>query len=891
MFGPGTLHIRKESSNMFEASEPVQELPFSYHLDCTKCSLHKGASTVGIGGNGEDEPDILVVLDYVTKYDDKAGIAAHPGSSAASALRGICEAVTSMTGLKFRYTTAVRCVPLDSEGEDGQARMRTPSQKEINACSDWLQEEISKCNPKVVVLAGGTALKAVLGKECKVGDMRGNPVWRKDRVYLPTFHPINMLPSKRATMTTPEQYSDMIMEDIAKAASIADGSYVKPEELSWKVCKSKEEAVSVLVSLSAAQHNIPMVALDIETNTYGGTEVDNIFKSGLKILCVGLSWEENVSHVIPLAQDDCHYRDDYEFQRELVHAIWGLKCKFVLQNGIYDFVALHLAYGVSPWHPYHDTILMHHLLWSHLPHSLRELAKVHTPFGGYDDEVKTLVSALPVKERGYHKIPFSAVARKNAHDAAITRNLGVQFLEQVSKDEKLLWVYDNVTIPITYPLMQMSLRGVAISVEDARQAKADNKIMQYKITKMLSSTEEWQNVEEKIEKKLEVNKPLHRAALLFLEDGCGLTPTKISKKTGMPSTDKAVLEDLSEKHPIAFGIKRLRELQTFKEKTLDPIPSWIGYDGRVHTTYKVYGTRTGRLSSAEPNMQNMGRSSLSLIKAQPGYQLIVCDISQAEIRMSGSISNEITLINAFNAGHGPDGKPLDIHASVAQEMFGISYEQAKTDEVVRRIVKGLSFGLIYGMTKHGLSVRIKKTPEEAEELINLYFLKFPRIKKVLFEETKDMLLNDGYIRTIFGRYWHLSAMQKAAFHEIKMEKGMRGFWDNAIPAEALRQAANCRVQSPTSDIVLRGVLKFTEEANALYSVGELHKPWYERDADLYLSNEIHDSAIVEVKDHLVPEVAVLLKHCMENPELPFKLPVPWVADLKYGPNMGSLEKM
>ena len=999
------------------------------HTDCTKCAIHGGMINVGMGGNGSDSPDILVVLDYVSKNDDKHGSVGHPSGSAINTLREVCAEIEAQTGLTFRFTTSVRCTPTEV-GEDGSVKTRTPTPKEVDSCNEWLREEILGVKPKVIVSAGATSLKALLGKQCRLGDMRGTPVWHTDGiVYVPTFSPINMLPSKRASLTTPEQYTEMIMSDLATAARVAMGEQTKPEEIQWKVIKTKQEALQVLTELSAVQHDISMVAVDIETNSYENTEVDNIFKPGLKILCVGLSWEEGVSHVVPLAQDECAYKDDVDFQREWVHALWSMKCKFVLQNGIYDFVALHLAYGVEPWHDYHDTLLMHHLLWSHRRHSLREMAKSYTPFGGYDDEVKSLVSDLRSADRGYHKIPFSAVARKNAYDAALTRSLGEKFLETLSKDEQLLWVYNNVTIPVTEPLMRMSLRGISISEEDARQASVENKVRMHKLVSILEETDEWQKAEEILESKIDVSKPMHRAVVLFHPECVGLTPIKVSAKTGMPSTDKTVLEELAGKSDVAYAIKIMREMSSFQDKVLKPVPRWIGFDGRVHTTYKVHGTRTGRLSSADPNLQNLPRSSMGMIKAAPGYTLIVCDISQAEIRVNAVVCGEPMLLDAYASGVGPDGKPVDIHATVAQDMFGIPYDQAKTDESVRRTVKGLNFGMCiaegqrvlthnrglvpiehveltdlvwdgvnfvnhegvvcvgykevitysgltatpdhkvwtadgekvclacaeksgvplavtalggrtikdtrveysssvscnchshsqhggrkskvydimnagplhrftvegrlvsncYGMTSAGLSVSIKKSVKEAQELIDLYFAKMPRIKKVLFEGTKERLLEDGYVRTLFGRYWHLSDDQKAAFHEIR-QKNPRGFWDHPVASRALRQAANCLVQSSSSDITNRGLIKFYKEAREAYDIGDMSVPHDKRNADMYMSNQIHDSVIVEAKEDIAMEVASLLKNCMQTPDIPFEFPIPWVAEIKMGYSLGTLSK-
>src|SRR5437867_4265833 len=118
---------------------------------------------------------------------------------------------------------------------------------------------------------------------------------------------------------------------------------------------------------------------------------------------------------------------------------------------MYDMVSLHLVYGIPFWHDYHDSLLLHHMLWSHLPHNLADMTKAHTTWGGYENEVKNAVAALAVKLRGYWRLPFNVVARKNAYDAAITRHLAIKFLDIVRKDKKLSWVYDNITIPESSP--------------------------------------------------------------------------------------------------------------------------------------------------------------------------------------------------------------------------------------------------------------------------------------------------------------------------------------------------------------------------------------------------------------------------------------------------------
>ena len=195
----------------------------------------------------------------------------------------------------------------------------------------------------------------------------------------------------------------------------------------------------------------------------------------------------------------------------------------------------------------------------------------------------------------------------------------------------------------------------------------------------------------------------------------------------------------------------------------------------------------------------------------------------------------------------------------------------------------------YGMTEHGLSIRTKKTVEEAKQLIEDYFAKLSRLRPALFEETKESLLQYGCIRTIFGNYWHLDDMQKLVLKEVLAKKNDYSFkrrykdiWQHPVLAGAVRQAGNSKIQGPTHNMVVLGMNKFNKIARqtwSMYDVGDCGK------AQVYLQNEIHDSVVVDVAEGMEDEVAPILLACMQNPEPPFEFPVPWVGDVKVGTSM------
>ena len=526
----------------------------SYHPTCINCALHSGCSSVGIGGEGPQDPDILVVGGYPNKRDDLNNAPFHQSNSSAESLRDLCKQITDETGLTFRFTNVVRCTPYEAQ-EPGQtyAKTRKPKPKEISACMPWYRQEEASCKPKVIVPVGAIATAALLGPAAKISEVQGKPVWKGEQVYVAIYDPMNMVDTqyggtKAERAHSPEQYREWITEAMITVANVASGNAPKQPEMHWEVAENERQAMEIYHM--AAAPSVKLIGMDIETNTYEKTQVDTIFKPGLEITSIGLSWELNRAYVIPLQAMpqqpvQARFQPDYLWQRNYIHALWKLKAVFAGQNFMYDLVALCIRYKVPFWRAYTDVMLMHHLLWTHLPHGLDALSRTWTPFGGYTDEMAQLVSALPVKMRGYHCVPFPALARKNGYDAAITWDLANRFSEMINADPGLKWYYENVTIPVTKSLMQMSLRGMQFNPDLAREVMVMNRVLMFKLKSIISQHPAWQKAEELLGESLKLSKPLHRQILLFHPECGGHESTKNSKTTGLPSTDKSVLEELA----------------------------------------------------------------------------------------------------------------------------------------------------------------------------------------------------------------------------------------------------------------------------------------------------------------------------------------------------------
>jgi DNA polymerase-1 len=340
--------------------------------------------------------------------------------------------------------------------------------------------------------------------------------------------------------------------------------------------------------------------------------------------------------------------------------------------------------------------------------------------------------------------------------------------------------------------------------------------------------------------------PKQLGEVLF--DKMGLEGGK-KAKTGAYSTSADILEDLAASGvDIAARVLEWRQLAKLKSTYADALVEDINAEsGRVHTSFSMVGASTGRLSSSDPNVQNIpirtaeGRQIRTAFVAAPGHKLISADYSQIELRLVAHVAGETTMIEAFNDG-------VDIHARTASEVFGVPLDQM--DSETRRRAKAINFGIIYGISGFGLARQLGIRQGEARDYIAAYFDNFPGIKSYM-ERIKNEAREDGFVETMFGRRIHINGIKGN-------NPAMRGF--------AERQAINAPIQGSAADIIKRAMVRLPA---ALSAAGVK--------ADMLL--QVHDELIFEAPEAEADKAVAIITDVMERAGDPIlKLAVPLVAE-------------
>ena len=401
-------------------------------------------------------------------------------------------------------------------------------------------------------------------------------------------------------------------------------------------------------------------------------------------------------------------------------------------------------------------------------------------------------------------------------------------------------LYYEVEMPLTGILAKMEERGVFVDTArlDEKSVEMEGRIFEIE-----------KNIYELAGEIFNINSPKQLAEILF--DKLKIPPytqTKKKTKSGI-STNAEVLENLRGIHPIIEEILKYRVLSKLKSTYLDGIKILIDpATNRVHTHFNQTVTATGRLSSSDPNLQNIpirteeGKKIRALFEAGEGYDyLLSADYSQIELRLLAHMSEDENLIKAFLSGE-------DIHAMTAAEVFGIKLEEVTPE--LRRKAKAVNFGIIYGISDYGLSRDLRTTRTEAGEYIRLYFERYPKVKKFL-DETINRARLLGHVTTIFGRRRQLPAIKSTNFHQ-------RGL--------AERMAMNTPIQGSAADIIKLAMIRAEKDLTGYKS---------------RLILQVHDELVIETVASELDEVSKIIRNAMENV---IELRVPLIVDIHHGKN-------
>lgn len=464
-----------------------------------------------------------------------------------------------------------------------------------------------------------------------------------------------------------------------------------------------------------------------------------------------------------------------------------------------------------------DTMIMAYVLKSSGKHDMDSLSKEHL---GIEPIAYTAIAGTGKQQQTLDQVDIEIVAKYAAEDADITFRLFNHFKALLEQDKVLFKLYCELEMPLTIILNQMEKTGVKIDATKLIQQSAS---LETSIKELESKCYNLAGQE------FNLSSPVQLREILF--EKLGLPPVKKTAK-GQVSTSEEVLVQLAEDYEIAALIMKYRHLSKLKNTYTDKLPKMLDANGRVHTSYNQTGTVTGRLSSSDPNLQNIpikspeGRKIREAFIAEDGYCIVAADYSQIELRIMAHLSKDKNLLKVFNQN-------LDIHSATAAEVLGISIDEVSSEQ--RRKAKAINFGLIYGMSAFGLARQLEIPRAEAQEYIDIYFNRYPSVKEYM-TTAKEFAKQNGYVETILGRRLYLP--------EINSKNVMQR---NA----AERAAINAPMQGTAADIIKKAMIN----VNMMIS--------QEYNSEIKMVMQVHDELVFEVKKTKLEEIVAKIKSIME----------------------------
>jgi len=443
------------------------------------------------------------------------------------------------------------------------------------------------------------------------------------------------------------------------------------------------------------------------------------------------------------------------------------------------------------------------------------------------------------KQLTFNQIEIEKAGHYAAEDADITLRLHQAIFSQLEKQSKQLAVFQDIEMPLLPVLARMEQYGVLIDCDllDQQSLVIGSRLDELEI--------EAHNL---AGKSFNLSSPKQLQEILFEE-----LKIPVIKKTpkGAPSTAEDVLQELALDYPLPKIILENRGLSKLKSTYTDKLPLMVdGKSNRVHTSYHQAVTATGRLSSTDPNLQNIpirseeGRKIRQAFIAPTDHKIVAIDYSQIELRIMAHLSDDVGLVTAFSEGR-------DIHSATAAEIFAVELDQVTTDQ--RRSAKAINFGLIYGMSAFGLSKQLGVGRNQAQDYMDKYFERYPGVLTYM-SETRQQAFEQGYVETVYGRRLYLP--------DIKAKNQMR-------KKAAERAAINAPMQGTAADIIKKAMLAVDTWIQA------------QNDQRIKMTMQVHDELIFEIHQDIVEETTAKLVEIMNNA---VALSVPLIAEAGIGDN-------
>ncbi|WOH36526.1 DNA polymerase I [Thalassotalea fonticola] len=598
-------------------------------------------------------------------------------------------------------------------------------------------------------------------------------------------------------------------------------------ESSYDIILSKADLQTWLDKLNACNE----FAFDTETTSVNYMEA--------KLVGLSFAIEAGKAAYVPLTHDYIDAPEQLELDWVLEQFKPLLESSKILkigQNLKYDTNVLS-HYGITIQGIGFDTMLESYCLNSvSTRHNMDALAEKYL---GYKTVHFEDIAGKGKKQLTFNQIDIEQAGHYAAEDADITLRLHQAIWPKLAKQAEQKQVFNEIELPLMPVLARMEQTGVLIDsdllIEQSHQLGMRLDELEIQAHNVAG-------------KSFNLSSPKQLQTILFEEQGI-----PVIKKTpkGAPSTAEEVLQELALDYPLPKLIIEHRGLSKLKSTYTDKLPLMVSEkSGRVHTSYHQAVTATGRLSSTDPNLQNIpirseeGKKIRQAFVAPTGYKILAIDYSQIELRIMAHLSNDKGLLSAFAEGR-------DVHQATAAEIFNIELEQVTADH--RRSAKAINFGLIYGMSAFGLSKQLGIARGKAQDYMNTYFERYPGVLEYM-EDTRQLATEQGYVETLFGRRLFLP--------EIKSRNGARR-------KAAERAAINAPMQGTAADIIKKAMIavdKWLIENN---------------DPRIKMTMQVHDELIFEVEESIIVETTEKLVEIMDNA---VQLNVPLISEAGTGDN-------
>jgi len=609
------------------------------------------------------------------------------------------------------------------------------------------------------------------------------------------------------------------------------------EDSKQAISSSRQNIASVSHHYQIVQQGLAfqlfLEQLNSQTAVCFDTETTGLDTLEAQLVGIAFSWEENKGFYLP-------FPEDFEEAKKLTDALLPFfeneNIQKIGQNLKYDIKVLH-KYGVTVKGALFDTMLAHYLINPDMRHNMDVLSETYLNYTPVS--ITELIGKKGKNQLSMREVPLEKQTEYAVEDTDITFQLAKHFTPEL-KAANILSLFNDIEIPLLRVLGAMELEGINLDIDFLNNLSLG-------ITNDINELEK--NIYEQAGEEFNIGSPKQLGVILFEKMKLVDKPKKT--KTGQYSTAEDVLSYLSKDHKIVADVLEYRGLAKLKSTYIDALPIQVNTKTqRVHTDYIQTVAATGRLSSNNPNLQNIpirterGREvRKAFIARDKNHVLLAADYSQIELRIIAALSNEAAMMEAFRNGE-------DIHAATAAKVFNVNLEEVTREQ--RSHAKTVNFGIIYGVSAFGLSNQTNLSRAESKALIEAYYENYPKLKSYMNEQV-NFARENGYVQTVLGRRRYLKDINSA----------------NAIVRGAAeRNAVNAPIQGSAADIIKIAMIAIFEKLNA-------------DNFKTKMLLQVHDELVFDVPKGELEAVKKLIKSEMENA---FKLEVPLDVEIGIGDN-------